>query len=1704
MHRALTTFASLLNGVLALVAAPDTRAQDETSRVEASPIAAAPGKKLKVLGQDLAASHTYDVVLTPSRGSNIDLGNATTNASGDFTLNTVVPSALAVGEYQLRVQELFGIPTALIRARAPFFVLGPLSIVATSTITPRPGNKLTVTVSGLVPGTLEVKYAGGAVYGPAAVSGTSRTVTFVIPSDRPASLPASVPLLAINRVGQAIVNSDTGSVNVSPKSATPFQIVDPTAPPIIKPKDIVPVSGRLTREDGIAPGTRVDAYWFGDDGSVIPLPGNAVAFDPQGNFSLNTRTPGLLSMSAGIGIGAGQMRFFSREPAQYADDDEVFLGSTGDRGAQAAQLGIVDRNVAVQREPVDGEIEVIVRGTDGQPLSGAVVEIAAAGESIYPGFLNNPKAGRSHGKGAEIEARQRGRSGQFVALFGQSQFTHNARNIAESIGIGPAPFITPDCPATLQRQVSDAAGRVRFQLNLDVLSELIGGHQCREIALGTGECIPVGVFGFAINVYGGQLGRGHRNPFTEAYIPATYYLRFYEDPDTRENGQFFQLEPAETFFEYSASGEFGLTPSYTVRLPPLSVPAVVLEDIRMYGLPRESAPPTGGGLPPGSNAAAWFAPRLTFPSVPGFYATPNPIYSLFFNHSPLVGGTLTDASLWFDTDSNGSLNRVGGFVFSTNQLGSCGLTNLDTYELPFGAASTTIGGIFRTGLSGLQNQRIERCGEIRATNQAGATSARQVCFQFAPLLNEGIFNGDTDDLVINDDIPGFITYSGNQDNLLPSASKDLDVPPIDDGDGDGGLVDRSQENRITNSIGLGGAFNSVGGSYVNSLIGAQTDEEKQNYRGIQASETVARSSANRQSSKDGATQSANQSVNAAESISGSLDPVTVLDISFPLFYYVWGISPIAGLEMGADMSLLAQFIAQTTLKRNEINGAVELVSALTKQIVDVSIDFYADLDVLFDLVDGQFTLSPILCAGVQVEKPAGGQTAVTELARVKLVMDYLISIYTPPPFPNIEVNDSVTLADEGQPACQTVKELYADKGAQIEATRPNRYRTALGIDYVEAGEIAYLAFTAYSENIAQPPPPGDAGKMKLMVKRLGLAPIEITRAYGIRQLELKYYAANKAVLVWVQSADPPPANGGNNTIAQVAQIVSRQHVKYSRWNGTSWGAPINLTAPGNGGEGGLTLAGCHASHPGCDNGKVLAVWTRSTTGNFRDLRTRIFRSEFTPAGNGTWSTPTGLDGTGVNDSHPTAAYRNGEAVVAWLRNTAGTVASAKNRTLAYRVLDGTSPVRSAGNVPAGVSWPKLASDKDGNLGIAFAAPDDPRAFLGNRQAVHVAKLTCAGAGTCTFNTIKVRDRRGRALYAERPIPTWDSDATLYVGYRGVSYGVDSAGTSRNYVEDPPGIRFKTGEAMLFSSSLVVDTVEPIALTNDGGGYSSVDIAYDGAAGSIIASAVRSDAFVDSVTKRAKAFDIDVGRAAATKVALNNEIFSLERMHGPDFALTDVELSLDALVPGTTRTVDVSLINGGSPYAPAPSAPVSIHAYWDNPSASGGPATSAALASLASGAMRTVRLNVPVPAGFSADEQHVLYVRIVDGGGDLVDIDASNNQRAIAVGGMPIPQALAAATQPDLPLVRLEWTPSTAAQVKGYRVYVQEGTGPIVPLGSSPIAAFVDLSAEFGVARNYYVSTYSARGIESPLSEVIAVMTEQLVPDGLFSSGFESP
>jgi hypothetical protein len=240
--------------------------------------------------------------------------------------------------------------------------------------------------------------------------------------------------------------------------------------------------------------------------------------------------------------------------------------------------------------------------------------------------------------------------------------------------------------------------------------------------------------------------------------------------------------------------------------------------------------------------------------------------------------------------------------------------------------------------------------------------------------------------------------------------------------------------------------------------------------------------------------------------------------------------------------------------------------------------------------------------------------------------------------------------------------------------------------------------------------------------------------------------------------------------------------------------------------------------------------------------------------------------------------------------------------------------------------------------------------------------------------------------------------------------------------------------------------------------------------------------------------------AATRLALDDGIELASTPTTPDLRVATINSTTSVLGPGNNMLVTVNVENGGSSWTPDAQRTATLTLWWDHPSTRGSSPVSTAIAAIGAGGRRTILLSMPVPASFFADERQTLRATIRMSAAAL-ELDGDNNESLRTFGGMPMPQGVRVMQMAGTRSTNLVWAAATDSRVKGYRVYVEGVGGKIEPLGSSFNPGFVDLTAALAGQRRYYVSTYSARGVESELVGPLIAETLPSADDGLFADGF---
>ena len=222
----------------------------------------------------------------------------------------------------------------------------------------------------------------------------------------------------------------------------------------------------------------------------------------------------------------------------------------------------------------------------------------------------------------------------------------------------------------------------------------------------------------------------------------------------------------------------------------------------------------------------------------------------------------------------------------------------------------------------------------------------------------------------------------------------------------------------------------------------------------------------------------------------------------------------------------------------------------------------------------------------------------------------------------------------------------------------------------------------------------------------------------------------------------------------------------------------------------------------------------------------------------------------------------------------------------------------------------------------------------------------------------------------------------------------------------------------------------------------------------------------------------------------------------DLVLEEIETPTTQLVGGQPISVMVTVGNRGRRYQASEDGPAKLVLRWDSPTGVGTPFGSQDLSTIAGGGSTDFVFDLTVPAGFKNDQVHVLYATVVVDPA-VTELYGDNNQQSRRFGDLPVPQTIRSEIQPGTPWVQLSWDHIADARVAGVRVYAEDVAGQILPLGSSGVDGFLDLSAQFNAPRTYYLTSYSASGQESQRSDpLVASPTLAPAPPAIFSNGFE--
>ena len=1165
---------------------------------------------VQAAGLSVATTYTLEFVGSPATS----ITTLSSDGRGSISTKVSLP-ALPAGAGKMRLKTT-GLGGSVV-AYTVFTSLSSISFTPQATGI-HAGQSLPYTIDGLSSGSLTVLYEGQAVVGPLAVSSGSYHGKFVVPTDRPGSLPANANITVLNKAGKIVIGELDTTVPVLPKFGSPFQIGITQPPPTqLRHGQHFDVTGQFAVNENEAPPEQVSLWFFGDNGQVFPLgAAQATVAGNQYQYSLSGNAAGGLSMTASPG-GSGALSL-----------------NAPSHNAFGMPTAVVAADTHIDPLPDDHwQIRVHVTKQNGQPIAGALVQFDGAT------LVEDTNTG-STGGGYQLHSIL----DYVVAAAAPTQYQY--MRSTDSRG----------CPLVLSRKLTDANGDARFEfLDEDLVMAqapfpgevdaggTIGHGQPRELRL----AIDASAQG-----YGFQFDSG---PAAGQFLPHIYLVRFEGagdgDPagDTIVFTDYYQNVVVQTGTRNT---------SFPLSLPTIQ-PMVGLYDTSIVPWIAKKGPLV---IDSGSQSNA--TNRLIFGPVYSELGITNPAWvrersgegfptTIAVRTDPAVTGVVSSAKLYLDMNRDGAVDFMSNFSASANPV-DCSIDGLND--------SIT----WRANLPDIRQQPSGQIkGYVEFIGSPNSGSARQY-IGIDMLQQDVAWLGDLDEHGAGKYTDRQVEFSaGGQRIGIHAIENTADTSVQLDHDPPAEYKIGRLKNSTDNTRLLDMFFNNTGQNLISAPLDGAHKEAGHN-----GSPTV---------------------VEHPHDVGFHEKHLKLIDQSFPLFYYVWGVPILAGVEIGANFTLLAEIDVQGKYVMKNLEPQLTVT---TTPSLDLGLDFYVDLDVLFDLVDGGVDLNAVfgLDMPISVDPSRNPEVVVDDCFSTFLKLSWHFEVFCPPldllcdAFNDIEGQKTLLSEKDGSGCANRPATLLADAADRSAIIVPKH--TAVAYSHSGAG---ILAFTRDASRGTEPPVlvvrPVDGGDYGRLADETVLS-----TAPGIRSVDVEFYQDDKAVIVWAES------DSDYATLARLpaSQRLPHQRLMYATFDGEIWSAKAALTAA-HGGEGGVDLAAC-TTDPGTvcpPKGEVLAVWTRDMAGDITQHRTRVYSSRFSPARG--WTTPMPVDANAVLDSSPSAAYVDASPVVAFVRSSSGDFADTDARRVAYRFLDSSSnAVQVPAELPGGVAWPSIVGLGDGS------------------------------------------------------------------------------------------------------------------------------------------------------------------------------------------------------------------------------------------------------------------------------------------------------------------------------------------------------------------------------------------------------------------------
>lgn len=1608
--------------------------------ISASPKAAAPGAEFIASASGLTSGDAYRIELYRGGIGGVTYSLSSFTASGTEAARRVkVPAAAAATGYELRLIDASRFSTVL--GTFPFTVRPGLGVTL-EPASAEPGRAVRVTLAGLRAGSISLSYAGGSVLGPVAVGEGTWSGKFVVPRDRPASIPSTTSVVATNTVGRLVASTGSASFGVLAPSGLPrFRASTTLAPPAtVTESRKFTFSGKLTRPDDKGTTGRTSFFWRpAGGGRVIPIDGG-VRTAPDGSYTLDAARAPSFWLDGASGFGAG---------------DVVAVVSDDDPDTEAPRDSSVATGQAFAAEAEEGRltqfafaVRLVGRRRDGTtvPISGAYIDVQGNLDGAFIDPTSAPPPS----------------DGDMMAT------THQfSRGIEDAlIDLGAQPY-TNGCPVNFARKFTGPDGEASFLVDVgallrgQLLTVMKNMGEVRTQAAGVPSPLE-DIWNPGEFAQEDVLFKRRKGNFEDFIEPLSFVLRIQAGQQGYGQhgvGSNEQLEDVVTYrptyitvvFDQvgGAMDAFGsplVINGQTVVVPLDELPdgssGVAPYDLRIAGV-RGQEPQAGSStvefkgmhsFPPGTSWPPIIVRnqgrQMRFAWEAGFGQVESAVLGI---QQP--DNTFATSSFSLEGPSECNLSGAHDWVAALP----------DMTAWPFSSTQ----------------EPYCRTGTVRVRLLGGAPDATRkfrLCTERPPAqLTSGQVKNVTIDALAN-------IYEGELDIPNPEANESSsqmtqwDIPPLANRARNQGMF------RIYKAP-SGNTGSDLGAASAHTLGNEETDDTGHGKGEFGFDD-------------DG-------------------DPLreVVLDTgTIPLFRYPWGFSPIAGAVFGADFWLSSTLAFYGNLGA----GGSHLMNATIDPTLNGGLDIFFDLDVLFGLVSASVSAQPQLGLSMKQKIGNGGLPGdqnglcfgfdvdvAMEICAVLCAEDEFnlfrarepngCSVAMRKALPTGELDLAApklapsSLAVDGyahtvvlEPDAEGHLLAYHMEGTELVATRTVA-SNAWAIQHVE---VEYLgddkALAVWSQSSLSR---SQLGQLMQAAGAVRSNADDVARAQVLRWswFDGSSWSAPAAV-AGARSGSGKPKLAVRRCSAFDCLRAAAVPTAYLVWE---YDANQDISAPD------LEVWGAYFEYPAGFAGAARVSGSAGTSDMSADVA---------------WLGSTPLVAW---ISAPLPHYQP------------STLRRVQYRVLDDpQGGRSTSAVRNA-DVPLRAGWPSLARVDADTAVLAFTVAQDS-SVVGNRNALYAARVDCSG-DTCTFQETEVRDTNGRQYRVERPVAAIDGDGVAVVSFRGLAYGPDARGGAGR-PGDAIGMLTGTGEHLavrLPSFAAATTQVAPQGLSNDGLLHWRPDLVFDPALDGFVAisrranEALGKNAVFDAARKIAGR-----GSAAAGAKALGADGLVLTTLApAPDFRIESFNVAATYLQAGQTPSFAVRIRNAGADYDPAMHGSATLHAAWDAPPGAGTDAGFApvALAPLASGALVTLIRTATVPAGHQSDERRTLFVE-VKAAAATAEAVGDDNLASHTLGAMPVPQNINAMTMLNSPLVTLAWEAPADPRVVGYRVYKRAESGAFVPYGSTDVPGYADGFAGFRDTERYRVTSYSARGIESEPSTV--AIARPLQEAALFRDGFQ--